>query len=112
MFIRTLSLCVAIACACAACSHNTGVTPSSSTSTTNPDATYGLAGQVVQTGTGNGIASATVTLVDSSGNVTTTATNPAGAFAFGATLLAGTYSLQTVATGYTTSVSSIVIPAT
>ncbi len=56
-----------------------------------------------------GIASAQLTLVDSSGNVTTGTTDATGAYEFD-NLTAGTYELQAAAPGYTTSVSTLTFP--
>jgi hypothetical protein len=98
-----------MSCACAACSHD--ITPASPTSTPTSTATiFGLTGQVVQAGTGTGIAAATVTLTDTLGNALTTTTNAAGAFAFDATLAAGTYTLQVSAPGYAASAAVMAIP--
>jgi len=66
----------------------------------------------VQAGTTTGIASAALLLVDTSGNAMTTVADPTGAFAFGVTLAAGTYTLQTTAAGYRPSVATIAIPTT
>ena len=52
-----------------------------------------LAGRVVQAGTDSGIASAQVTLVDTSGAVRTATTDATGAFSFDS-LTAGIFSLQ------------------
>lgn len=113
MSLRTISLCLVVTCGVAACSHDTGITPSSTTtSSTTSTTTYGLTGLVVQAGTTNGIGAAAVALVDSSGNVLTTTTDATGAFAFGATLAAGTYVLQAAAPGYIATTSSIAIPVT
>ena len=108
MSIRTVFLCVAV-CACVACSRD--ITPASPTSTPTSTATiFGLTGQVVQAGTATGIAAATVTLTDTLGNSLTTTTNTAGAFAFDATLAAGTYTLQVSAPGYAASAAVMTIP--
>jgi hypothetical protein len=64
----------------------------------------------VQAGTTTGIAAATVTLTDTLGNALTTTTNTAGAFAFDATLAAGTYTLQVSAPGYAASAAVMTIP--
>jgi trimeric autotransporter adhesin len=113
MSLRIVFLCLVATCGLAACSHSTGVTPSSTSSTTTTTTTtYGLTGQVVQAGTTNGIGSAAVTLVDSTGNVLNTTTDATGAFAFGATLASGTYYLQAAAPGYIATTSAIAIPAT
>ena len=113
MSCRTIVLCLVVTFAGASCSHSTGVTPSStSTSTDTSTATYALSGKVVQAGTGGGIASVALTLIDLSGNVTTTSTDATGAFTFASTLLAGTYSLTAVAPGYVVSTSFVAIPVT
>jgi len=110
---RTIFLCLAVTFAAASCSHSDGVTPApSSTSTDTSTATYALSGKVVQAGTGNGIASTMLTLIDLSGNVTTTSTDATGAFTFASTLLAGNYSLTAVAPGYVVSTSFVAIPVT
>jgi uncharacterized protein YjdB len=64
---------------------------------------------VVQAGTTNGIASAAVTLVDSSANVSTTMTDATGAFTF-TNLSAGTFELQASAPGYVVSDSTLTFP--
>jgi len=114
MSLRTIFLCLVVTVAGASCSHSTGVTPSStsSTSTDTSTATYALSGKVVQAGTSSGIASTLLTLIDLSGNVTTTSTDATGAFTFASTFLAGNYSLTAVAPGYVVSTSFIAIPVT
>ncbi len=97
----------------AACSHNSALTgPSTSTSSTTPTAAPStLAGQVVDQSTKQAIASATLMLVDPAGVLatTTTVSDGAGGFSF-ANVAAGTYSLQTAATGYSASNATISVP--
>ena len=112
MSLRTVFLCLAVTCTATACTHSTGVAPTSTSSSTTSSTTYGLTGQVVRAGTTVGIGSAAIALVDSSGNVLNTSTDETGAFAFGATLVTGTYYLQAAAPGYIPSTSSIGIPVT
>jgi hypothetical protein len=57
-----------------------------------------------------GIPSATVTLTDPSGTPQTTATNGSGAFSFSGLATSGTYTLQTVASGYVPATTPISIP--
>jgi hypothetical protein len=112
MSIRIVFLCLAATCVSAGCSSSLSPTSPSTPSSPTTPTTFGLTGQVVQAGTTAGVTSATLTLVDSSGNVMTAVTNAAGAFAFGVTLASGAYTLQTTAPGYVTSVGSISIPVT
>jgi carboxypeptidase family protein/Big-like domain-containing protein len=111
---RTVLLCLAVTLAAGSCSHSDSVTPtpSATTSTDTSTATYPLNGKVVQAGSGTGIPSAALTLVDASGNVTTASTDATGAFSFASAFPAGTYSLQAAAPGYVVSASSVVIPVT
>jgi hypothetical protein len=95
----------------AACSHNSALTGPSTPSSTPTAGPSTLAGQVVDQSTKQAIASATLTLVDPAGVVatTTTVSDGAGKFAF-ANVAAGTYSLQTAATGYSASNATISVP--
>jgi len=68
-----------------------------------------LTGQVVQAGTTTGIASAALTLADSSANIFTTTTDASGAFTF-PNLAAGTFELQASAPGYVASDSTLTFP--
>ena len=111
MSIRTIFLCF-LTCVSLGCTNNS-LSPTGTTTSTTPTPTiFGLTGQVVRVGTTTGIPSAALLLVDTSGNAMTTVADPTGAFAFGVTLAAGTYTLQTTAPGYRPSVATIAIPTT
>jgi hypothetical protein len=109
MLLRMVLLCLAVTSA--SCSSSLSPTAASSTSTstsTSPPATI-LTGRVVRAGTTNGIASATMTLADSSANILTTTTDATWAFTF-TNLSAGTFELQAAAPGYVVSRSTLTFP--
>jgi hypothetical protein len=110
MSLRILLLCLpVIAVTSASCSSTLSPTAASSTSASTPATPTALTGRVVRTGTTDGIASASVTLADSSANVFTTTTDATGAFTF-PNLAAGTFELQAAAPGYVVSVSTLTFP--
>ena len=110
MSFKIFFLCLTVSVACAACSNS--LTAASVPAATTPAACTGtctLTGQVVQQGTSNGIASASLMLVDGSGVATTSTAGATGAFSF-PNLPAGTYSIQASAPGYVTSAAIFAMP--
>ena len=90
----------------ASCSGSIGTLPSTTTTTTAPTS---LVGRVVVQGTTTGIAGAQLTLVYADPAGMTTTTDATGAFEYD-NLAAGSYTLQAVATGYETQVSTLKFP--
>src|SRR5580765_3534235 len=109
-FIK-LSLLFLLAAACAGGACGTSLNPLAASSTSTPDTPTptSLVGRVVQQGTSTGVASARLTLVDASGNVTSGMTDATGGFVF-ANLTAGAYSLQVAADGFVASDSTLSFP--
>src|SRR5207248_9296834 len=88
---------LALMCVAPACGGNVSPLAATSASTSADSSTpASLVGHVVQAGTASGIASAQLTLVDTSGTVRTATTDATGAFSFDS-LSAGIFSLQVVA---------------
>jgi hypothetical protein len=107
-FVRALSV-GAFCGAIAGCSPTAATSPTTSTTTTQT-APFTLSGKVLQAGTSNGIASATVTLTAASSAPLTTTTDAAGAFSFSGLATSGAYTLQVAASGYVPVTTAITIP--